>query len=130
MTAHPPEAGYPALRLHQRLNSAIRQAGIGEAWVQGTVSGFRPGVRFTSWELVDDEAAATTVAAVVQAGAFPRERSCALLASSSPTASRQRSEEAGLAKLNWGWGASFADFDTDGHHRICSSTAPTPAWAG
>ena len=55
------------------MGSAIREAGIGKAWVQGTVSGFRPGARFTSWELVEYEADATTVAAVVQAGAFPRE---------------------------------------------------------
>ncbi|MGH9165555.1 MAG: CRTAC1 family protein [Acidimicrobiales bacterium] len=31
---------------------------------------------------------------------------------------KQVSEEAGLGKLNWGWGASFADFDNDGHQDL------------
>lgn len=59
--------------LHQRLGHAIRRAGIDEAWIQGTVPGLRPGARFTGWELVEYEADATAVAAVIQAGAFPRE---------------------------------------------------------
>ncbi|MGH9180654.1 MAG: CRTAC1 family protein, partial [Acidimicrobiales bacterium] len=31
---------------------------------------------------------------------------------------RQSAEAAGLSKLNWGWGASFADFDNDGHQDL------------
>ena len=59
--------------LHELLRGAVRQAGLEHLWVTGVVSGLRRGPKFTSWELVEYQANATTVRAVLPVGAFARE---------------------------------------------------------
>ena len=54
------------------LDDAVRSAGLVELWVSGTVTGLRPGPRFTNLELVDHEADGCTVASVLPVGIFAR----------------------------------------------------------
>ncbi len=58
--------------LHRLLDQAVRSAGLVELWVTGTVTGYKPGPRFTTFELVDYEADGSTVASVLSVGAFAR----------------------------------------------------------
>ena len=52
------------------LDDAVRSAGLVELWVSGTVTGLRPGPRFTTLELVDYEADGSTVQSVLSVGMF------------------------------------------------------------
>ena len=52
------------------LGDAVRSAGLVELWVSGTVTGLRPGARFTTLELVDYEADGSTVQSVLSVGMF------------------------------------------------------------
>jgi len=54
------------------LDDAVRTAGLVELWVTGTVTGLRPGPKFTNLELVDYEADGSTVASVLTVGIFAR----------------------------------------------------------
>ena len=59
--------------VHDLIRGALRDAGLEKLWVTGVVSGLRTGPKFTSWELVDHQADATTVRSMLHVGAFPRE---------------------------------------------------------
>ena len=66
-------AGAAALNVTQLLvllDDAVRSAGLVELWVSGTVTGLRPGPRFTTLELVDYEADGSTVQSVLSVGMF------------------------------------------------------------
>jgi hypothetical protein len=54
------------------LDGAVREAGLVEVWVSGTVTGLRRGPKFTNLELVDYEPDGSTVASVLAVGIFPR----------------------------------------------------------
>jgi exodeoxyribonuclease VII large subunit len=54
------------------LDDAVRSAGLVELSVTGTVTGLRPGPKFTNLELVDYEADGATVASVLTVGIFAR----------------------------------------------------------
>lgn len=58
--------------LHQLLDEAVRVAGLVHLWVTGTVTGLRPGPKFTTFELVDYEDDGATVRAVLAVGVFAR----------------------------------------------------------
>ena len=55
---------------HQLLDEAVRSAGLVHLWVTGTVTGLRPGPKFTTFELVDYEDDGATVRAVLSVGVF------------------------------------------------------------
>ena len=57
---------------HQLLDEAVRSAGLVHLWVTGTVTGLRPGPKFTTFELVDYEDDGATVRAVLSVGVFAR----------------------------------------------------------
>lgn len=59
--------------LHAAVAAALAGVGLAQVWVAGVVSGLRVGRRYSSWELVEYEADATTVRAVIAVGAFRRE---------------------------------------------------------
>lgn len=50
----------------------MRSAGLVHLWVTGTVTGLRPGPKFTTFELVDYEDDGATVRAVLSVGVFAR----------------------------------------------------------
>lgn len=52
------------------LGEAVREAGLMQIWVTGTVTGLRAGPRFTTFELVEHEADGATVASVLGVGVF------------------------------------------------------------
>ena len=56
--------------IHQLLDEAVRSAGLVHLWVTGTVTGLRPGPKFTTFELVDYEDDGATVRAVLSVGVF------------------------------------------------------------
>ena len=58
--------------LHRLLDDAVRSAGLVQVWVAGTVTGLRPGPRFTTLELVEYEADGATVQSVLSVGMFAR----------------------------------------------------------
>ena len=83
LVPHAVEAGEPAgdavgagaatlnvTQLLVLLDDAVRSAGLVELWVSGTVTGLRPGPRFTTLELVDYEADGSTVQSVLSVGMF------------------------------------------------------------
>ena len=59
--------------LHRLLDDAVRSAGLVQLWVAGTVTGLRPGPRFTTLELVEYEADGATVQSVLSVGMFARD---------------------------------------------------------
>lgn len=66
-------AGGPVLGVAQLLgllDEAVRSAGLVAVWVSGTVTGLRPGPRFTTMELVEYEADGSTVQSVLAVGMF------------------------------------------------------------
>lgn len=65
-------AAHSVTTLVRLLDAAVRSAGLVELWVTGTVTGLRPGARFTTLELVDYEADGTTVQSVLSVGVFAR----------------------------------------------------------
>lgn len=60
-------------QLHQSLRGALEAAGMEWTWVSGVVTGLKRGPRFWSWELVEHDADASTVRAVLCVGAFRKE---------------------------------------------------------
>ena len=65
-------AAYSVTHLLKLIDGAVRSAGLVELWVSGTVTGMRPGAKFTSFELVDYEADGSTVHAVLTVGVYAR----------------------------------------------------------
>ena len=76
MTPSVPESPAPAAfsvsDVHRLLDEAVRAAGLVNMWVTGTVTGLRPGPKFTTFELVDYEDDGATVRAVLAVGVFAR----------------------------------------------------------
>ena len=68
--ADPADGAMSVSQLHRLLDNAVRSAGLVEVWVTGTVTGLRPGPRFTTLELVDYEADGSTVQSVLSVGMF------------------------------------------------------------
>ena len=66
----PAAAAFSVSDVHRLLDAAVRAAGLVNMWVTGTVTGLRPGPKFTTFELVDYEADGSTVAAVLSVGVF------------------------------------------------------------
>jgi exonuclease VII large subunit len=63
---------FTVTEFHQLLDEAVRSAGLVHLWVTGTVTGLRPGPKFTTFELVDYEDDGAMVHAVLSVGVFAR----------------------------------------------------------